>query len=88
MLKLTAEEKQDLELWAQSRTLPAGDVFRARLSLATIQNELGTVWISRDTAAHMSSQPPWIVVEDGLGATISLRCDFLPEFHMASTIHD
>src|SRR5215469_8808092 len=34
LLTLTAEEKQELERWAQSRTLPAGDVFRARLILA------------------------------------------------------
>jgi len=34
LLVLTAEEKQELERWAQSRTLPAGDVFRARLILA------------------------------------------------------
>src|SRR4030081_868273 len=34
LLLLTLEEKQDLERWAASRTLPAGDVFRARLILA------------------------------------------------------
>ena len=34
LLDLSPEEKQDLERWAQSRTLPAGDVFRARLILA------------------------------------------------------
>src|SRR6266581_272190 len=34
LLAITPEEKQDLEGWAQSRTLPAGDVFRARLLLA------------------------------------------------------
>src|SRR6476659_4889017 len=34
LVELTAEEKRDLERWAQSRTLPAGDVFRARLILA------------------------------------------------------
>jgi transposase len=34
LLTLTPEEKQELERWAQSRTLPAGDVFRARLILA------------------------------------------------------
>src|SRR6266705_5745494 len=34
LLELTAAEKQDSERWAQSRTLPAGDVFRARLILA------------------------------------------------------
>jgi len=33
LLELTAEEKLDLERWAQSRTLPPGDVFRARLIL-------------------------------------------------------
>jgi len=34
LLTLTAEEEQEMERWAQSRTLPAGDVFRARLILA------------------------------------------------------
>lgn len=34
LLTLTAGERRDLETWAQSRTLPAGDVFRARLILA------------------------------------------------------
>src|ERR1035438_10254054 len=34
LLKLTDEQKQELRGWAQSRTLPAGDVFRARLILA------------------------------------------------------
>lgn len=34
LLQLTPEERQELEQWAQSRTLPAGDVFRARLILA------------------------------------------------------
>jgi transposase len=33
LLKLTAEQRQELQRWAQSRTLPAGDVFRARLIL-------------------------------------------------------
>src|SRR5262250_716872 len=39
LLTLTAEEKQDLEHWAQSRTLPAGDVFRARLILALAEGQ-------------------------------------------------
>ena len=34
LLKLIPEQKEDLQRWAQSRTLPAGDVFRARLILA------------------------------------------------------
>ena len=39
LLLLTPEEKQELERWAQSRTLPAGDVFRARLILALAQGK-------------------------------------------------
>src|SRR5215467_1223883 len=34
LLKLMPEQREDLQRWAQSRTLPAGDVFRARLILA------------------------------------------------------
>lgn len=39
LLTVTAEEKQELEGWAQSRTLPAGDVFRARLILALAEGK-------------------------------------------------
>jgi len=34
VLPITDEERSELTKWAQSRTLPAGDVFRARLILA------------------------------------------------------
>lgn len=34
LLQVTPEEREELGRWAQSRTLPAGDVFRARLILA------------------------------------------------------
>ena len=34
LLILTPEQREELSRWAQSRTLPAGDVFRARLILA------------------------------------------------------
>ena len=34
LLRVTAEQHDELERWTQSRTLPAGDVFRARLILA------------------------------------------------------
>jgi len=34
MLLLSNDEREELTVWAQSRTLPAGDVFRARLILA------------------------------------------------------
>lgn len=33
LLEVTAEERAELTRWAQSRTLPAGDVFRARIIL-------------------------------------------------------
>ena len=33
LLQVSAEERQELERWAQSRALPAWDVFRARLIL-------------------------------------------------------
>jgi len=32
--ELSKEQREELIRWAQSRTLPAGDVFRARLMLA------------------------------------------------------
>jgi putative transposase len=34
LVSLTPEQREELRRWAQSRTLPAGDVFRARLILA------------------------------------------------------
>jgi transposase len=34
VLPITQEQRNELTKWAQSRTLPAGDVFRARLILA------------------------------------------------------
>ena len=34
LLLVTPEQRDELESWAKSRALPAGDVFRARLILA------------------------------------------------------
>jgi hypothetical protein len=34
LLILSNDEREELTRWAQSRTLPSGDVFRARLVLA------------------------------------------------------
>jgi len=34
LLQVSPEQREELERWAQSRGLPAGDVFRARLILA------------------------------------------------------
>lgn len=57
LLELTEEQRNELSRWAQSRTLPAGDVFRAKLILALgqgksysqIESELQT---SRPTIAR------------------------------------
>jgi transposase len=39
VLSLTDEQREDLTQWAHSRTLPAGDVFRARLVLALAEGQ-------------------------------------------------
>lgn len=57
MIELSKEEHDELDEWARSRTLPAGDVFRARMILALasgksyseVERELGT---SRPTIAR------------------------------------
>ena len=57
MLRIDDEQRAELRRWAQYRTLPAGDVFRARLILALasgksysqFETELGT---SRPTIAR------------------------------------
>ena len=35
---MSSEQKEELERWAQSRALPAGDVFRARLLLCLAED--------------------------------------------------
>jgi hypothetical protein len=56
LLKLTPEQREDLQRWAQSRTLPAGDVFRARLILAladgTTYREIARTLSNAPTAPH------------------------------------
>ena len=50
LLELSAEQREELQGWAQSRSLPAGEVFRARIILAlangltyrAIERKLGT----------------------------------------------
>jgi transposase len=61
LLQLTDEQREELTRWAQSRTLPAGDVFRAWLVLALaggksytqIETELNT---SRPTIARWKAR--------------------------------
>jgi len=55
LLKLNAEQKQELQRWAQSRTLPAGDVFRARLLLALAE---GITY--REIARSMKTSTPTV----------------------------
>src|ERR1700685_3796071 len=55
LLKLTPEQREDLHRWAQSRSLPAGDVFRARLILALAD---GTTY--REIARTLKTSLPTI----------------------------
>jgi hypothetical protein len=55
VLKLMPEQREDLQRWAQSRTLPAGDVFRARLILALVD---GSTY--REIAKNLRTSLPTI----------------------------
>src|ERR1700683_2436315 len=55
LLKLIPEQREDLQRWAQSRTLPAGDVFRARLILSLAD---GTTY--REIARSLKTSLPTI----------------------------
>src|SRR3984885_6033883 len=55
LLKLIPKQREDLQRWAQSRTLPAGDVFHARLILALAD---GTTY--REIARTMKTSLPTI----------------------------
>jgi transposase len=52
LLTLFIDEREELTRWAQSRTLPAGDVFRARLILALAD---GASYREIETRLHTSS---------------------------------
>jgi transposase len=49
--ELSREQREELARWAQSRTLPAGDVFRARLILALAE---GKSWSQIEFELHTS----------------------------------
>jgi transposase len=49
--ELSKEHREELIRWAQSRTLPAGDVFRARLMLALAE---GKSWSQIEIELHTS----------------------------------
>jgi sugar/nucleoside kinase (ribokinase family) len=49
--ELSEEHREELTRWARSRTLPAGDVFRARLMLALAE---GKSWSQIEVEWHTS----------------------------------
>ena len=55
LLNLPPGQREELQRWAQSRTLPAGDVFRARLILAWAD---GTTY--REIARRLNTSLPTI----------------------------
>jgi transposase len=57
-LQLSPEQKEELERWAQSRALPAGDVFRARLILSLAEG-LSYSEIERTLGASAPTVSKW-----------------------------
>lgn len=51
LLKLTDEEREELTSWTRARSMPAGDVFRARLILALAE---GRTWEEIVSSLHTS----------------------------------
>ena len=66
-LVLTDEQRSELSKWAASRTLPAGDVFRARLILALADgNTYNQIKTSLQTTAPTISRWKQRFEQDGL----------------------
>ena len=55
LLQVSWEQREELERWAQSRALPAGDVFRARLILS-----LGEGLSYRDIERTLGASAPTV----------------------------
>jgi transposase len=58
LLQVSAEQHEELERWVQSRTLPAGDVFRARIVLALAEG-LSYREIERKRGASSATVSLW-----------------------------
>jgi transposase len=58
LLQVSAEQRDELESWAQSRSLPVGDVFRARLILA-LADGLSYRQIERKLGASAPTVSKW-----------------------------
>src|SRR5580658_1790304 len=68
-LALTGEQRSELSKWAASRTLPAGDVFRARLILALADGwTYSQIMTSLQTTAPTISRWKLRFEPDGLAA--------------------
>ena len=71
LLQLSGEQKSELSRWAQSRTLAAGDVFRARLILALAEG-----WSYSQIKERLQTTAPtisrWKQTADGIPARSSL----------------
>ena len=67
MLRVTEEQRKELSKWATSRTLPAGDVFRARLILALADGQsYSQIMMSLQTTAPTISRWKSRFKEEGL----------------------
>jgi transposase len=67
VLKVTDEQRRDLEKWAGSRTLLAGDVFRARLILALADGQTyNQIMVSLQTTAPTISRWKQRFEEEGM----------------------
>lgn len=58
LLQISSEQREELDRWAQSRTLPAGDVFRARLVLC-LADGLSYREIERKLGASAPTVSKW-----------------------------
>jgi hypothetical protein len=61
VLTITDEQRSELSKWAASRTLPAGDVFRARLILALAE---GVSY--RQIMATLQTTAPTMISKNGV----------------------
>jgi hypothetical protein len=66
LLQMSAEQRQELDRWAQSRTLPSCDVFRARIVLALAEG-LSYREIERKLGARSATVALWKSRFEGAG---------------------
>ncbi len=85
MLAIDDEQRAELTKWAQSRTLPAGDVFRARLILALADGQTYTqIMASLQTTAPTISRWKQRFEEQGMAGLDPLHKGSQPRVANAS----